>query len=59
MNKKQMNDEITKKLGYELLPAYYAFSYSEMKYIYDSIVKYDYDVVYIDNHVYIQPKRYA
>lgn len=58
MNKKQMNNAINQKLGYELIPAWENFTYTELKRIYRDIVINDCVVVYDGNHVYITPCNY-
>lgn len=58
MNKKQMNEAINKKLGYELLQAWESFSYREIQKIYRDIVINDYVVYYDGYQCIITPPCY-
>lgn len=58
MNKKQMNDAINAKLGYELLPAWEQYTYSELRMIYKDIVVNDCAVYYDGNNCIITPCSY-
>lgn len=51
--KKQMNDEINQKLGYEFIPAWELFTRDELKYAHNKIVKENKKPLLVNNEVYI------